>query len=364
MEYNEYYYFGLIATVFVTACLTVAAIRWFHMCRPSDTNARYYYPGRPYFVIAFASTLVLLPYVFHPESEDAWFMIRVFFLPIMPLHLTTLLLTYFAEIMEWKRWRAPMLAIGTPIALVMVAALVMAILPGEQISGIDPVLAHCLLYIPGIVSTVVCLATLVVIRAWAHRFNEDDYSNANDFPVVISRRWSLLSFINLILCWTAVVLNNRGIMAANMLLFSVATVVIVISALNPHRNGPMEEEAETPEVAEEEETAPRRGISKKTSKEILSSIHIVVVEQQAYLESHLTIQDVADRCGYSRSYIAGIIKSEYGGFFDYINGLRLQNMEIYLSEHPEATVQEAAEASGFTSRQAYYTVKARLEKQK
>ena len=361
MEYNEYYYFGLIAAVFVTACLTVAAIRWFHMCRPSDANARYYYPGRPYFVIAFSSALVLLPYVFHPESEDAWFMIRVFFLPIMPLHLTTLLLTYFAEIMEWKRWRLPMLAIGTPAALIMTAALVLAILPGEQIGLFNPVLVHCLLYIPGIVSTGVCLATLVVIRVWARRFNEDDYSNANDFPVVISRRWTLLTFINLMLCWTAVVLNNRGIMAVNMLLFSVATVVIVISALNPHRNGPMDEE--TPE-APEEETAPKRAISKKTNKEILSSIHIVVVEQQAYLESHLTIQDVADRCGYSRSYIAGIIKSEYGGFFNYINGLRLQNMEIYLNQHPDATVQEAAEASGFTSRQAYYTVKARLEKQK
>ena len=31
-------------------------------------------------------------------------------------------------------------------------------------------------------------------------------------------------------------------------------------------------------------------------------------------------------------------------------------------EHPNATIQEAAEASGFSSRQAYYNVKSRIEK--
>ena len=90
---------------------------------------------------------------------------------------------------------------------------------------------------------------------------------------------------------------------------------------------------------------------------------IVVEEQEAYLEPHLTIQDVADRCGYSRSSVAGAIKSEYGGFFDYINGLRIKSMAAYQNQHPEATVQEAAEVCGFASRQAYYMVKARLEKQ-
>ena len=32
----------------------------------------------------------------------------------------------------------------------------------------------------------------------------------------------------------------------------------------------------------------------------------VVVEQEAYLDAHLTIQDVADRIGYSRSTLSGL----------------------------------------------------------
>lgn len=72
---------------------------------------------------------------------------------------------------------------------------------------------------------------------------------------------------------------------------------------------------------------------------------------------------MADRSGYSRSYIAGLFKSEFGGFFPYINRLRLQHVDEYLQQHPAAPLQEALEASGFNSRQTYYAVKARLEKQ-
>ena len=46
-----------------------------------------------------------------------------------------------------------------------------------------------------------------------------------------------------------------------------------------------------------------------------------------------------------------------------MNKLRIASLEKYLKENPDATIQEAAEASGFTSRQAYYKVKATLEKQ-
>lgn len=359
MGFDENYYYGLTAAILITASLAGAAIRWFHMCRPYDRNAQYYFPGRPFIVIGLLSTVVLLPYVFHPGDADAWYVTRIFFLNIIPLLLTILLFSYFGNIMEWRKWRSPMHVIGSPIALILFAALALAIWPGEQIGQINPALTGCLLYIPGAVGTAVCLAAVIVVRAWAQSFNEDDYSNPNDFPVAISKRWTLCAFINLLLCWGCVLLDDRRVMAAAMLLFAFFAVATIISALNPHRDGPIE--AEDP--SEADEALHKSGSTKKTNPEILSSIRIVVEEQEAYLESHLTIQDVADRCGYSRSYVAGTIKSEYGGFFDYINGLRMKSMAAYQKQHPEATVQEAAEASGFASRQAYYMVKARLEKQ-
>ena len=362
VEYNRFYYYGLAVTLFITVCFVVALVRWFHMCRPTDRNPRYYYPGRPFFVLTFLSALVLIPYALHPDSADSWYLTRVYFLPVTLSHFTFLLFSYFGNIMEWKRWRGPMLAIGTPIILTLAVALVLAIWPGDQlVDYVNPALAGCLLYIPGAISTAVCFSAITIVRVWERRFNEDDYSNPNDFPVVMSRRWTRLTLINMALCWTAVLLNDQDIMAIIMLLFSVSAILILLSALLPHRNAQIEEDSAETDL--EAESTSKSNIPKKTLNEILSSIHIVVVEQQAYLESHLTIQDVADRCGYSRSYIASIIKSEYGGFFNYINGLRLQNVAIYHEQHPDATIQEAAEASGFTSRQAYYKVKATLEKQ-
>ena len=365
MSESTVYFCGMAATVFITTSLVVAAVRWFHMCRPYDKHASHYYPGRPSVVMAYLSSLALIPYALHPESLDAWYLTQMFFLPFTLLGFSLLLFSYFGDFIQWKNWKWPLVAVGAPIVLALVAALVMAVWPGEQLGvTVNPVLADCLLYIPGSISTIICFIIMTIVHLLARSVNEDNFSNPEDFPVVLARRWILLIFINLFLCWTAILLGDQQIMAVIMFLFSVSSVIFIISALHPHRTGPIELGEEAEEAVPEEETAPKREVSSKKRLEILSSIHLVVVEQQAYLEPHLTIQDVADRCGYSRSYIAGIIKSEYGGFFDYINNLRLMHVTYYLQHHPGSTVQEAAEAAGFNSRQAYYTVKARLEQQR
>ena len=361
MEHNELYYCGLATAVFITTSLVVAFLRWFHMCHPYDHRPKYYYPGRPFFSFIFLNSLALLPYALDPESTDAWYLTHMFFLPVTLYYFSILLYTYFGNIMEWRKWCGPMTIVGTPILLGFVAALLLALWPGEQVGIlISPGLAGYLLFIPGIISTLVCFTAIVVVRTWAKHFDEDEYSNPDDFPVKVARRWTFIVFVDLILCWTAVLLNSRIIMALIMLLFSASSVIIIITVLHPHRNSAPEEEAQEPAAATE--TARKRVISREKMLEIMSSIHAVVEEQQAYLEPHLTIQEVADRCGYSRSYIADIIKSEYGGFFDFINSFRLNHVTLYLQEHPNATIQEAAEASGFSSRQAYYNVKSRLEK--
>ena len=44
----------------------------------------------------------------------------------------------------------------------------------------------------------------------------------------------------------------------------------------------------------------------------------------------------------------------------YINNQRLDYAEKYIKEHPKASIQEVAIESGFSSRQTYYSVKAKL----
>ena len=68
MELTPSFFCSLAAAVYVTTCLVVAAVRWFHICRPYDNHWQYYYPGRPYLTGAWLSALTLVPYVLWPTA--------------------------------------------------------------------------------------------------------------------------------------------------------------------------------------------------------------------------------------------------------------------------------------------------------
>lgn len=353
------YLCGMAATVFIAVGLAIASVRWFHMCRPYDRNPMYYYPGRPFVVAVYLNSLLLLPYALNPDSPDAWYLARFYFLPVTLFHFTILLFAYFGNVMQWKKWHMPMVLISLPVLLCMLAAFVLAVIPGNQVGSIAPALSWSLLYVTGVIITGTCIAAAAVVLKWAKTFDSDDFSNPADFPVTTARRWVVLTAVNVVLCWVGAIAAGKGLMAIIMLLFASSSVLFIIMALHPHRSRAIEEKEES------EAPAPkpaRRAPSKKKQLETLAAVHTVIVEQKAYLDAHLTIQDVADRSGYSRSSLSGIFKSEYDGFFNYINQLRLQHVETYLQEHRGATLQEAAMESGFNSRQAYYAVKSRLNK--
>lgn len=363
MASSPSYLYTVAAMVFITTGLVTAAIRWFHMCRPFDKNPRYYYPGRPFVVGVYVSALALLPYALHPESADAWKLAKVYFLPVTLYHYTILLFAYFGTVMQWRKWRWPMFIIGLPVALFLLAAVVLALIPGEQAGRIFRVVFFLL----GGMMTVVCLVSMGIVLRWSSRFDLDEYSNPADFPVTFARKWLVIILVNVPLCWLGALFNSQALLAVMMVFFACTAVLFVISALHPHRHRPVEAELpDEPAPAEALASGSQSGsrsLSENRRLEILSAVCCVVEEEEAFLNPHLTMQDVADRSGYNRSYISTVIKSEFGGFFSYVNRLRLKHLDDWVKEHPKCTIQEAAEESGFKSRQSYYNVKARLEKE-
>lgn len=361
MSSNLSYLCGLATMVFITTGLVVAAVRWFHMCRPYDRDPNYYYPGRPFVTGIFLSFVLLLPYALHPESEDAWHLAQMFFLPFSLYHFTVMLFAYFGSVMQWRKWRRPILIAGSPIFISILAAEVLAIIPGDHVT----IISRTNLLILGGLMTAALLYALWKVLTWAHGLEEDDFSNPADYPAPYARRWSAVIMFNMALCWAGALADSRALIAVIMLLFSVSSVFVLITALHPHRDRPVEEEMQ----AEEEDSAQlapagevyHRALTKKKQAEILKAIKTVVEGEEAFRDPHLTLQDVASRSGYNRSYISGIIKAQYGGFFDYVNRLRLARVEAWMKEHPAGTIQEAIEEAGFNSRQTYYAVKSRLE---
>jgi len=331
----------------VTAVLVLAAVRWFHMCSPYDRKPAYYYPGRPYMTAAFLMAVLLIPYIVHPSGTDTWLLVRVYFFPFICFIATWVILGYFANVMQRKRWTWPVIAVGIPVISALLFFFVLAVWPGEQIAR--PRLAGLIIDLLGAGTTVMCLVALWKVRKWADRFDEDDYSNPVDFPVRFARRVILITLISLALLCAGAIADNRFFMCLVQLLLTIGFTLVLIASLHPNRHREFEE-FDKPSAASGDGHA----------NEILAAVRKVVEADEAFLEPHLTLNDVATRSGYNRTYVASVIKSHFGGFFKYVNTLRLTYAEEYRQKHPNASIAEIVSESGFGSRQTYYNVKERL----
>ena len=364
------YLLGLAAMAYVVASVIVGTVRWFHMCRPYDEHPDYYYPGRISFFHFALSTLVLIPYIVSPESTDAWYLAKTFFFPVFLFYLNKLMFSYFGSVMHWQKWKKSLRILGYPVFSCLTVVLIFSLLPGNQIG--EGGLVSCktvdiVLIVLGSFETLISINSFLMVWKWAQSFDEDDYSNPGDFPVRFALRMIMLFVFNICLLWANMLIGAPAVMAVLMIFLAAFETLFLIYVLHPQRTREFvepiveEEHKEEPAVAHEEaRQGYLQGLTKEKEAEILYAIQAVVVEQEAYLDPHITLQDIANRCGYSRTYVAGLLKSELGGFFAYINTLRLEHAEAYERLHPEATMQEVATESGFSSRQTYHAVKSRL----
>ena len=101
-------------------------------------------------------------------------------------------------------------------------------------------------------------------------------------------------------------------------------------------------------------------LAEERTNRIASEIEQFVNTEAAYLDPHLKLEQVVERCSFSRKYVTRVFIERFGGFADYVNGLRITYYEHYRVQHPNSTEETAAEASGFTSYKAYVKAKERL----
>ncbi len=368
MKNQGLYFYGLAAAAYVITCLVVASVRWFHMCRPYDRNPRYYYPGRRAATLIYLSALFIVPYVIYPDSHLAWLLVRAYFLPVDLYFLTILLLSYFGGVKQWKSWRIPIWALGIIAGLSLLAAI--AWTNSEADKWISDIIEYIIIG-TGVIMTLACEWAVFVVMKWAREANDEDYSNPKDFPVNFARKTVALLHITVILLWATAISYSKTAMAGLHLFMSVAAVLLLIAALHPHRHGsPLEEldnqDSGVDKTRKKGKTAGRktayysRNISDGKVQEIIDAIRVVVEQREAFLEPHLTMQDVADRTGYNRTYVAAVFKNHLGGFFTYVNTLRLDYADQYRKKHPKASVIEVSNESGFNSRTTYYAVQAKI----
>lgn len=196
------------------------------------------------------------------------------------------------------------------------------------------------------------------------RLADEDYSNVDDFPINYTKKILLVPFIQLGTIWISALMVNKMVSTVALLILSVVNIITLLWVLSPQRSLAIQKtwKAERSSIDIEKEDDGKYMLQVKVGL-IIACIKKVVEEEQGYLNPNLSLQDIADRCQYGRTYVSQVFKNQFGGFFNYVNTLRLNHSEAYQKNHPMATIDEIATASGFTSRQSLYRVRQRLKKQ-
>lgn len=94
------------------------------------------------------------------------------------------------------------------------------------------------------------------------------------------------------------------------------------------------------------------------SKALLEVLQHTMADEKPYLESQLTLNQLAERVGVSTNYLSQIINEQTGShFFDYINQHRVEAAKMLLADPTQTrtSILTVAMEVGFNSKSAFYT---------
>ena len=375
MYSGEELFFSVSVAVYVAVSLAIAAIRWGHKCQPYARHADYYYPAWKTLVFCFASDILLLPIAFIPQDADAVLYLRMLLILASPFFCAVVLFSYFGKVLNVGWWRNPVHALYIPFDLMTLTALVLTLIPGTQLEGSFCKWFFCISGVLAVVYLLCFVMAISMITRAIRRYSKDNYSNPEDFPHQFAKGIIWLPIIHLAISWVSTFIGTYFSLSLGMLLLSVLGVVFLIGALTPHRTLDVERlesgelqvdtvpdipEPQLPEPDSEPELA-EETLSQERKDEIAGIVRHCVEDDQAYLDSHLTLSSLSRICGVNRTYLSQVITDNMGGFYNYVNRCRLAHVARLKVQQPDASIEEIVIASGFGSRQSYYNVRRQLE---
>jgi len=364
--FGETYFWGLSATVYVVTCFMFSAIRWFHTCnKPKETHA-YIWPDRKLQVLVYLMPVFLFPYIYNPTDENAWLLWKSYFPATYYFFSGMLLFCFFGTVKQWNQWKGVTWMAGAIVTLTMAPLVINAWIPGcilhpSQWGG------QFYLYIVTAISLLMMVysgVSMWQVGCWMKQSRDENFSNPDDFPMGYAHRVWLAPVILTPFLWAGFLTDSPTVMAWMNLILAVMNAVLLINVMQVWRRSVIlpatpEEESEENEIIESQ----RADLEESRSKKIASFIDEYVNQQQAYLNPHLKIEHVVTGCGYCRTFVSSTFQKHYGGFFNYVNSLRLAHYDRYAAAHPNMTKEAIALASGFTSYQSYYKVRERMKHQ-
>ncbi len=370
MDYTLLYSLGCFS--YILSSIFFAVIRWGHVCHPYQKYSGSFFPARILSLYFFLFSILMLPYVFKPLNTEAWMLVKNYGILIIPTAWILLLYRYF-DPFDYKHKRHRLRLVASVPMLVVLLQFLLTVIPGEiseqqrlQITGIS------------IGTGIFLFAYLIYLSFWLNRKinekNQDNYSNEEEFPVRLASRliWQPLVYtsaywiiiftdsrlirvgVDFLLTgwnlWLLLAVLHPGHISKDALekLNDVISLYIQRKNLVPLSDSPMEEKKDS--------------LSIECINRIKADIREIVEQKKGFLNPHLTLAAVASQTDYGRTYVSKVFKQEFGGFYNYINRLRLDYAARYAQEHPEANQDEIACHSGFSNRVSQWRAADRLAK--
>lgn len=227
------------------------------------------------------------------------------------------------------------------------------------ITGSQIVLSAEMIYVGVYCFAVLCAFGYLAVRY--NRFIRNNYSNLEH----VSLNWLISVMAVFVLCivvWTFYLFNHNYIMKCIYYVISLAAWITLIARSKKQIEVPFEEEL--PAVAEcsvpqpsteqptecgatELETSDEMSVLPEQMKAQLDELMNV---REVYLDSHLTLSDLAAQLGTNRTYLSNYLNRELKvSFYDYVNSFRVARARQMIDVDPNITVPNIVERCGFNS---------------
>ncbi len=356
---NEYYYYGLATMIYLTTCWTFSAVRWFHTCRAPKKEHRYIWPDRQLQCIVYLVATILLPYAINPADASAWALYKSYFPACYYFYCGVLLLCFFGTVKQWSQWRTVSWAAAIVVIGTMLPLFIDAWLPSGILSDSGLRVWQYVVVATSILMMVYAAVAMWQVKRWMNEARDANYSNPDDFPADYAHRVWLAPVIFTPILWPAYIFDSPKLMAVESVLLAILNIVLLLNVMPVWRRRKI---LSTPDNDSDEQADDYNNYQEELIAQTAIEIETYVRDQQAYLNPHLKIDDVAEHTRLGRTYVSLAFSRRFGSFAHYVNKLRLAHFEQQRTDHPDQTKESAALASGFSSYMAYYRAKQKYER--
>ena len=233
------------------------------------------------------------------------------------------------------------------------------------ITGSEVIFYADLVYV-GIYSVVV-LAFLARLLVRYNRFIRNNYSNLE--RITLDWLYSVVVvFVICIVVWTIYLFNHNYYMKSVYYIISLIAWIMLIARSKKQIEVTFDTattrkchfattQGECSQLVEEsapiEESAAEEEIDSNTSQlteQMKAQLNELMTVREIYLDSRLTLSDLAAELGTNRTYLSNYLNRELNvSFYDYVNSFRVKRACRMIDSDPDVSVHDIVESCGFNS---------------